>query len=40
MGKNAIGEIMKIMKMSSPLQELCPEKRLTNTQPGKHLLKS
>ena len=39
MGKNAIGEIMKIMKMSSPLLELCPEKRLTNHTARKTLVK-
>ena len=39
MGKNAIGEIMKIIKMSSPFQELCPEKCLTNNTARKTLAK-
>ena len=30
MGKNAISKIMKSMKENSPLQEMCPDKRLSN----------
>ena len=30
MGKDSINAIMKKMKQNSPLQELCPDKNLTN----------
>ena len=30
MGKNTISKIMKCMKENSPLQDMCPEKRLSN----------
>jgi len=30
MGKNTISKIMQTMKENSPLQQMCPEKRLSN----------
>ena len=30
MGENTISKIMKCMKENSPLQDMCPEKRLSN----------
>ena len=30
MGKNSIGDLMKEMKLNSPLKDLCPDKSLTN----------
>ena len=30
MGKNTISKIMKCMRENSPLQDMCPEKRLSN----------
>ena len=39
MGKNSIGDLMKEMKLNSPLKDLCPDKRLTNHTARKTVVK-
>ena len=39
MGKNAISRIMATMKENSPLQEMCPDKRLSNHSVRKTVVK-
>ena len=39
MGKNTIDSIMKKMKLNSPLIDLCPEKRITNHNARKTVVK-
>ena len=39
MGKNSIGDLMKDMKLNSPLKDLCPDKRLTNHTARKTVVK-
>ncbi len=39
MGKNSINTIMKKMKENSPLQDVCPEKKITNHSARKTVVK-
>ena len=39
MGKNSIGDLMKEMKLNSPLEDLCPDKWLTNHTARKTVVK-
>ena len=39
MGKNSIGDLMKEIKLNSPLKDLCPDKRLTNHTARKTVVK-
>ena len=39
MGQNTIGEIMKNMKVNSPLKEICPDKKITNHSARKTVVK-
>ena len=39
MGKNTFDNIMKKMKLNSPLTDLCPEKRITNHNTQKTVVK-